>query len=68
MMDMCSVGGLPVTESDFKAWGLRMPTNGVPLPWRTKGEFMLAVFFEFEAVQAWCNAQVSWFEFLDQHH
>ena len=45
---------MPVLNSDFEAWGLPVPSHGTPLPWRTRGEFMCAVFFHYEDTRDWC--------------
>lgn len=44
----------PVTDADFEAWSLPVPVGNIPLPWRTRGEFMLAVFFDYEKTAKWC--------------
>lgn len=45
---------MPVRFSDFAAWGLPVPASSVPWPWRTRGEFMLSVFFDYEAASDFC--------------
>lgn len=53
---------MPVLDKDFQDWRLPVPTSSTPCPWRTRAEFMIAVFFFYEETEAWCreNSSSNW--------
>ena len=57
---------MPVLDQDFRDWRLLVPRQGIARPWPTRGEFMCAVFFNYDATKEWCrvNSEKFWRDLL----